>query len=179
MESQGYLGILHSNPLGVMCHSFSRCIAACLAIAAPDLADGAAIFFALWGRDRSGRIHSEQEVSHAGHRNPWTDDSRRLKGGVGLGRLRGGGKELSRLFVFPQPRLLRGNSSAVKFRKAQLPFVYQLCSPSRAPPGTGKHPLCMDALLRRFVQRLAGGMIGHMIPDAHEKTYKTDFIQAG
>jgi len=29
MESQGYLGILHSNPLGVMCQSFFRCIAAC------------------------------------------------------------------------------------------------------------------------------------------------------
>ncbi len=29
MESQGPLGILHSNPLGVMCQSFSRCIAAC------------------------------------------------------------------------------------------------------------------------------------------------------
>ena len=38
---------LHSNPLGVMCQSFSRCIAACLAIAAPDRVDGAAIFFAL------------------------------------------------------------------------------------------------------------------------------------
>ena len=178
MESQGPLGILHSNPLGVMCQSFSRCIAACLAIADPDLVDGSAIFL-LWGCDRPGRIHQEPEASHAGHRNPWTDDSRRLKGGVGLGRLRGGGKELSRLFVCPQPRLLRGNSSAVKFGKAQLPFFHQLCSPSRAPPGTGKHPLCMDALLRRFVQRLAGGMIGHMIPDAHEKTYKTDFIQAG
>ena len=47
MESQGYLGILHSNPLGVMCQSFFRCIAACLSIADPDLADGAAIFFAL------------------------------------------------------------------------------------------------------------------------------------
>jgi hypothetical protein len=29
MESQGHLGILHSNPLGVMCQSFFRCIAAC------------------------------------------------------------------------------------------------------------------------------------------------------
>jgi len=29
MESQGPLGILHSNPLGVMCQSFSRCNAAC------------------------------------------------------------------------------------------------------------------------------------------------------
>jgi hypothetical protein len=28
MESQGYLGILHSNPLGVVCQSFFRCIAA-------------------------------------------------------------------------------------------------------------------------------------------------------
>jgi hypothetical protein len=38
---------LHSNPLGVMCQSFSRCIAACLVIAAPDRVDGATIFFAL------------------------------------------------------------------------------------------------------------------------------------
>ena len=98
---------------------------------------------------------------------------------MGLWRLRGGGNEASCLFVCPQLRLLRGDSSAVKFGKAQLPFVHQLCSLSRAPLGTGKHPLRMDALLRRFVQRLAGGMIGHMIPDAHGKTYKTDFIQAG
>ena len=47
MESQGHLGILHSNPLGVMCQSFSRCMAACSSIADPDLVDGAAIFFAL------------------------------------------------------------------------------------------------------------------------------------
>ena len=32
MESQGYLGILHSSPLGVMCQSFFRCIAACLSL---------------------------------------------------------------------------------------------------------------------------------------------------
>jgi hypothetical protein len=98
---------------------------------------------------------------------------------MGLWRLRDGGNEPSRLFVSPQFRLLRGHSSAVKVGKAQLPFVHQLCSLSRAPLGTGKHPLCMDALLRRFFQRLAGGMIGHMIPDTHGKTYKTDFIQAG
>jgi hypothetical protein len=98
---------------------------------------------------------------------------------MGLWRLRGGGKELSSLFVCPQPRLLRGDSSAVKVGKAQLPFVHQLCSLSRAALGTGKHPLCMDAPLHRFVQRLAGGMIGHMVPDAHGKTYETDFIQAG
>jgi hypothetical protein len=98
---------------------------------------------------------------------------------MGLWRLRGGGKELSSLFVCPQPRLLRGDSSAVKFGKSQLPFVHQLCSLSRAPLGTGKHPLCMGAPLGRFVQRLAGGMIGHMIPNAHVKTYKADFIQAG
>ena len=98
---------------------------------------------------------------------------------MGLWRLRGGGTEPSSLFVCPQPRLLRGDSSAVQFGKSQLPFVHQLCSLSRAPLGTVKHPLCMDALLRRFVESLAGGMIGHMIPDAHEKTYKTDFIQAG
>ncbi len=29
MESQGPLGILHSNPLGVTCQSFFRCSAAC------------------------------------------------------------------------------------------------------------------------------------------------------
>jgi len=98
---------------------------------------------------------------------------------MGLWRLRGGGNEASCLFVCPQPRLLRGDSRAVKFGKAQLPFVHQLCSLSRAPLGTGKHPLRMDALLRRFVQRLAGGMIRHMIPDAQGETYKTDFIQAG
>jgi hypothetical protein len=74
--------------------------------------------------------------------------------------------------------LLRGDSSAVKVGKAQLPFVHQLCSPSRAALGTGKHPFCMDALLRRFVQRLAGGMIGHTTPNAPGKAYKTDFIQA-
>jgi len=68
--------------------------------------------------------------------------------------------------------LLRGDSSAVKVGKAQLPFVHQLCSLSRAPLGAGKHPLCVDALLRRFVQRLAGGMIGHMNPNAHGKMYK-------
>jgi hypothetical protein len=98
---------------------------------------------------------------------------------VDLWRLRGGGTEPSSLFVCPQLRLLRGDSSTVQFGKSQLPFVYQVCSLSRAPLGTGKHPLCMDALLRRFVQRLAGGMIGHMIPDAFGKTYKTDFIEAG
>jgi hypothetical protein len=94
---------------------------------------------------------------------------------MGLWPLRGGGNKPSRLFVCPQRRLLRGNSSAVKFGKAELPFVHQLCSLSRAPLGTGKHPLCMDALLRRFVQRLAGGMIGHMIPDAHEERRITGF----
>jgi hypothetical protein len=36
----------------------------------------------------------------------------------------------------------------------------------------------MDAQLRRFVQRLAGGMIGHTTPNAPGKAYKTDFIQA-
>jgi hypothetical protein len=80
--------------------------------------------------------------------------------------------EPSGLFVCPQLRLLRGDSSAVQFGKSQLPFVHQLCNLSRAPLGTGKPPLCMDALPRRFVQRLAGGMIGHMIPDAHGKRIK-------
>jgi hypothetical protein len=49
---------------------------------------------------------------------------------------------------------------------------------SRAALGTGKHPFCMDAQLRRFVQRLAGGMIGHTTPNAPGKAYNTDFIQA-
>jgi hypothetical protein len=161
-----------------MCQSFFRCIAACLSIADPDLVDGSAIFFAL-GDATARENPPEPEASHAGHRNPWTDDSRRLKGGVGLWRLRGGGTEPSSLFVCPQLRLLRGDSSAVQFGKSQLPFVYQLCSLSRAPLGTGKHPLRMDALLRRFVQRLAGGMIGHTIPNAQRKDVQTDFIQAG
>jgi hypothetical protein len=54
MESQGYLGILHSNPLGVMCQPFFRCIAAGLSIADPDLADGSAIFFAVAGATAQG-----------------------------------------------------------------------------------------------------------------------------
>src|ERR1035437_4311236 len=70
MESQGYLGILHSNPLGVMCQSFSRCIAACLAIADPDRVDGAAIFFCSGGCERAGRIPPEPEASHVRHRSP-------------------------------------------------------------------------------------------------------------
>ena len=37
-----------------MCQSFSRCIAACLAIADPDHVDGAAIFFALAGATAQG-----------------------------------------------------------------------------------------------------------------------------
>ena len=37
---------LHSNPLGVMCQSFFRCEAARALIAAPNLMEGAAIFFA-------------------------------------------------------------------------------------------------------------------------------------
>jgi len=174
MESQGYLGILHSNPLGVMCQSFFRCIAACLSIADPDLVDGAAIFL-LWGM----RPLRENPLRAAGqscrHRNPWTDDSRRLKERVGLWRLRCCGTEPSSLFVCPQLRLLRGDSSAVKVGKAQLPFVHQLCSLSRAALGTGKHPFCMDAQRRRFVQRLAGGMIGHTTPNAHGKSVQNGF----
>ena len=162
-----------------MCQSFSRCIAACLAaclaIAAPDLADGAAIFFALWGRDRSGRIHSEPQVSHAGTGTRGLMIQGVSREAVGLWRLRGGGTEPSSLFVCPQRRLFRGNSSAVKFGKAQLPFVHQLCSLSRAALGTGKHPFCMDALLRRFAQRLAGGMIGNTTPDAHGKSVQNGF----
>ena len=82
MESQGYLGILHSNPLGVMCQSFFRCIAACLSIADPDLVDGAAIFL-LWGM----RPLRENPLRAAGqscrHRNPWTDDSKSAQGRAG------------------------------------------------------------------------------------------------
>jgi hypothetical protein len=96
--------------------------------------------------------------------------------GKGLWRLSGGGAEPSRLFVCPQLRLLRGDSSPVEVGNAQLSFVYQLCSLSRALLGTGN---CMDALLRRFVQRLAGGMIGHMNPDAHGKTYKWILYKRG
>ena len=60
MESRGPLGILHSNPLGVMCQSFFRCIAACLAIADPDLVDGAAIFFALGDANYQGEYTQSQ-----------------------------------------------------------------------------------------------------------------------
>ena len=132
-------------------------------------------FFWSGGCDRSGRIHSEPQGQSCRHKNPWTDDSSRLKGGLGLWRLRGGGTEPSSLFVCPQRRLLRGNSSAVKLGKAQLPFFHQLCSLSRAALGTGKHPFCMDAQRRRFVQRLAGGMIGHTTPDAHGKSVQNGF----
>ena len=130
-----------------------------------------------WSGDATAQGESTQSrrVSHAGTRTPGLMIQSRLKGGLGLWRLRGGGTEPSSLFVCPQRRLLRGNSSAVKFGKAQLPFVHQFCSLSRAPLGTGKHPLCMGALLRRFVQRLAGGMIGHMIHDAHEERRITGF----
>jgi len=102
---------------------------------------------------------------------------------MGLWRLRCGGNEQSHQFVCPQLRLLRGDSSAVKFGKAQLPFVHQLCSLSRAPLGAGKHPLCVDALLRRFVQRHAGRMIGHTIPEAFGKNvqdgFYTSWLSAG
>src|ERR1035438_2662327 len=37
--------LTHSNPLGVMCQSFCRCEAARALIAAPNLVEGAAIFF--------------------------------------------------------------------------------------------------------------------------------------
>jgi len=62
MESQGYLGILHSNPLGVMCQSFSRCIAACSSYRRPGPRGRGGDFFALGGCDRPGRIHSEPEA---------------------------------------------------------------------------------------------------------------------
>jgi len=60
MESRGPLGILHSNPLGVMCQSFFRCIAACLAIADPDRVDGSAIFFALGDANYQGEYTQSQ-----------------------------------------------------------------------------------------------------------------------
>ena len=50
---------------------------------------------------------------------------------------------------------------------------------SRALLGAGKHPLSVDALLRRFVQRLAGGMIGHMNPNAHGRTYQRILYKLG
>ena len=130
-----------------------------------------------WSGDATAQGESTQSrrVSHAGTRTPGLMIQSRLKGGLGLWRLRGGGTEPSSLFVCPQRRLLRGNSSAVKLGKAQLPFFHQLCSLSRAALGTGKHPFCMDALLRRFVQRLAGGMIGHTTPDAHGKSVQNGF----
>src|SRR5450756_1217855 len=43
MESQGYLGILHSNPLGVMCQFFFRCIAACSSLSPPAEEDEAIV----------------------------------------------------------------------------------------------------------------------------------------
>ena len=45
MFPHGNILALHSNPLGVMCQSFFRCEAARALIAAPNLVEGAAIFF--------------------------------------------------------------------------------------------------------------------------------------
>ena len=55
-----------------------------------------------------------------------------------------------------------GDSGAVEFDQARLPFVYQFRSLTRTPLGTGKHSLRMDALLDR-VGWLAGGLIEHII----------------
>jgi hypothetical protein len=133
----------------------------------------------LWGMRPLGENPLRAAGQSCKHRNPWTDDSRRLKGGGGSVAAQGRCHGPSRRFDCPQLRLLRGDSIAVQFGKSQLPFFYRLCSLSGAPLDAGKHLLCVDALLRQFVQRLAGGMIGHMIPDARHKTYKTDFIEAG
>jgi len=65
------------------------------------------------------------------------------------------------VFVGPQLRLFGGDSGAVEVSQTRLPFVDQLRCLMRAPLGTGKHSLHMDALLCRLVW-LAGGMIGHM-----------------
>jgi hypothetical protein len=133
----------------------------------------------LWGMRPLGENPLRAAGQSCKHRNPWTDDSRRLKGGGGSVAAQGRCHGPSRRFDCPQLRLLRGDSIAVQFGKSQLPFFYRLRSLSGAPLDAGKHLLCVDALLRQFVQRLAGGMIGHMIPDARHKTYKTDFIEAG
>jgi hypothetical protein len=77
------------------------------------------------------------------------------------------------VFVGPQLRLPGGDSGAVEFDQAGLPFIYQLRGLTGAPLGTGKHPLHMDALLGRFVG-LAGGMIGHMIL-THKESRTTEF----
>jgi len=71
----------------------------------------------------------------------------------------------------PQLRLLGGDSGTVQFDQPRLPFVYQFRRLTRAPLGTGKHSLHMDALLCRLV----GGMIGHIDPDAHEERRTTGF----
>jgi hypothetical protein len=72
------------------------------------------------------------------------------------------------VFFGPQLRLLCRDSGTVEFDQAQLPFVYKLGCLTRAALGTGKHSLCMEALLCRFVW-LAGGMIGHMILTQEER----------
>ena len=62
METQGHLGILHSNPLGVMCQSSFRCIAALPYYRRPGPRGRGGDFFWSGGCDRSGRIHSEPEA---------------------------------------------------------------------------------------------------------------------
>lgn len=172
------MGILHSNPLGVMCQSFYRCIAACLAIADPGLVDGAAIFFTLAMRPPRENPNSKPGTVTQGIGTRGQGIQGVPREGRGCGSSETAASNLhacsSTTTSLASRRLQRGQ---VRQGAASIcPPAYSL---SRAPLGTGKHPLCMDALLRRFVQRLAGGMIGHMIPDAHGKTYKTDFIEAG
>jgi len=58
MESQGHLGILHSNPLGVMCQSFFRCIAALPYYRRPGPRGRGGDFFAL--RDATAQGESTQ-----------------------------------------------------------------------------------------------------------------------
>jgi hypothetical protein len=60
MLQNGRLGFLRSNPLGMTCQPFFRCIAACLAIADPDLVDGAAIFFGLGDANSQGEYTQSQ-----------------------------------------------------------------------------------------------------------------------
>jgi hypothetical protein len=80
------------------------------------------------------------------------------------------------VFFRPQLRLPGGDSGAVELDQTRLPFVYQFPGLTRAPLGTGKHSLRMDALQSGFV-RFAGGMIGHMILTLTRSAVQPDFIQ--
>ena len=74
--------------------------------------------------------------------------------------------------------MLGGDSGAVEFDQPRLPFVYQFRCLMRAPLGTGKHSLHMDALQCRFVW-LVGGMIGHRILMHTRRDLQQDFITDG